>query len=201
MSGADDVVSLDPNRGVEKTQTHDRRRPQRRTEMSSAVSPSTVSGTRSTRCATRQPRRSSRRSREERAPTSTEPSRRRRPRRPPGAPRLRRIAPPRCSPLPTTSISMLRSSPVSRSQTRASLAAQPPTSFHCARITSASSPVRRGVLEGRAAGEYLAGYTSAIRREPVGVVGQITPWNYRSRWRSGRSAGARRRQHDRPEAF
>jgi betaine-aldehyde dehydrogenase len=33
-------------------------------------------------------------------------------------------------------------------------------------------------LEGRAAGEYLEGYTSIIRREPVGVVGQITPWNY-----------------------
>jgi betaine-aldehyde dehydrogenase len=33
-------------------------------------------------------------------------------------------------------------------------------------------------LEGRAAGEYLEGYTSYIRREPVGVVGQITPWNY-----------------------
>ncbi|MEV0143365.1 MULTISPECIES: gamma-aminobutyraldehyde dehydrogenase [unclassified Nonomuraea] len=33
-------------------------------------------------------------------------------------------------------------------------------------------------LEGRAAGEYVEGYTSMIRREPVGVVGQITPWNY-----------------------
>jgi betaine-aldehyde dehydrogenase len=33
-------------------------------------------------------------------------------------------------------------------------------------------------LEGKAAGEYLEGYTSWIRREPVGVVGQITPWNY-----------------------
>ncbi len=33
-------------------------------------------------------------------------------------------------------------------------------------------------LEGRASGEYLEGYTSIIRREPVGVVGQITPWNY-----------------------
>jgi 1-pyrroline dehydrogenase len=33
-------------------------------------------------------------------------------------------------------------------------------------------------LEGRAAGEYLAGYTSMIRREPVGVAGLITPWNY-----------------------
>jgi betaine-aldehyde dehydrogenase len=33
-------------------------------------------------------------------------------------------------------------------------------------------------LEGRAAGEYVSGYTSMIRREPVGVVGQIAPWNY-----------------------
>jgi betaine-aldehyde dehydrogenase len=33
-------------------------------------------------------------------------------------------------------------------------------------------------LEGRAAGEYVEGYTSFVRREAVGVVGQITPWNY-----------------------
>jgi betaine-aldehyde dehydrogenase len=33
-------------------------------------------------------------------------------------------------------------------------------------------------LEGRAAGEYMSGYTSIIRREPVGVIGQIAPWNY-----------------------
>jgi betaine-aldehyde dehydrogenase len=33
-------------------------------------------------------------------------------------------------------------------------------------------------LEGRATGEYVSGYTSMIRREPVGVVGQIAPWNY-----------------------
>ena len=33
-------------------------------------------------------------------------------------------------------------------------------------------------MEGKAAGEYLEGYTSMIRREPVGVVGQIAPWNY-----------------------
>jgi betaine-aldehyde dehydrogenase len=33
-------------------------------------------------------------------------------------------------------------------------------------------------LEGRAAGEYLSGYTSIIRREAIGVIGQITPWNY-----------------------
>jgi 1-pyrroline dehydrogenase len=34
------------------------------------------------------------------------------------------------------------------------------------------------LLEGRAAGEYMRGYTSMIRREPVGIVGQIAPWNY-----------------------
>jgi betaine-aldehyde dehydrogenase len=33
-------------------------------------------------------------------------------------------------------------------------------------------------MDGRAAGEYTEGYTSYVRREPVGVVGQITPWNY-----------------------
>ena len=34
------------------------------------------------------------------------------------------------------------------------------------------------VLEGRAAGEYMKGFTSIIRREPIGVIGQVTPWNY-----------------------
>ncbi|WP_340539379.1 gamma-aminobutyraldehyde dehydrogenase [Nocardioides sp. GXZ039] len=34
------------------------------------------------------------------------------------------------------------------------------------------------LLEGKSAGEYLAEHTSWIRREPVGVVGQVTPWNY-----------------------
>jgi len=33
-------------------------------------------------------------------------------------------------------------------------------------------------LEGRAAGEYLPGYTSIIRRDPLGVVGSVAPWNY-----------------------
>src|SRR3712207_9445625 len=33
-------------------------------------------------------------------------------------------------------------------------------------------------MQGPTSGEYLEGYTSMIRREPVGVVGQITPWNY-----------------------
>jgi len=33
-------------------------------------------------------------------------------------------------------------------------------------------------LEGRAAGEYMEGYTSFTRREAIGVIGQVTPWNY-----------------------
>src|SRR5256712_10930363 len=34
------------------------------------------------------------------------------------------------------------------------------------------------LLEGRAAGEYMKGFTSILRREPLGVVGSIAPWNY-----------------------
>jgi betaine-aldehyde dehydrogenase len=48
-------------------------------------------------------------------------------------------------------------------------------------------------LEGRAAGEYMKDRTSFIRREPVGVVGQITPWNYplmMAIWKIGPALGA-----------
>ncbi|GGL01003.1 gamma-aminobutyraldehyde dehydrogenase [Mangrovihabitans endophyticus] len=34
------------------------------------------------------------------------------------------------------------------------------------------------LLEGRSAGEYLTGFESYVRREPVGVCAQVTPWNY-----------------------
>src|SRR5947209_1828464 len=34
------------------------------------------------------------------------------------------------------------------------------------------------LLEGRSTGEYMKGFTSMLRREPVGVVGSIAPWNY-----------------------
>ena len=47
--------------------------------------------------------------------------------------------------------------------------------------------------EGKAAGEYLAGYTSMIRREPIGVVGLIAPWNYplmMAIWKIGPSLAA-----------
>ena len=33
-------------------------------------------------------------------------------------------------------------------------------------------------LEGKSAGEYMAGHTSMLRREPVGVCAQVAPWNY-----------------------
>jgi aminobutyraldehyde dehydrogenase len=33
-------------------------------------------------------------------------------------------------------------------------------------------------LEGKSAGEYITGYTSMIRREPLGIVAGICPWNY-----------------------
>ncbi|MEI6590635.1 MAG: gamma-aminobutyraldehyde dehydrogenase [Actinomycetes bacterium] len=33
-------------------------------------------------------------------------------------------------------------------------------------------------LEGKSAGEYARDHTSWIRREPIGVIGQVTPWNY-----------------------
>jgi acyl-CoA reductase-like NAD-dependent aldehyde dehydrogenase len=34
------------------------------------------------------------------------------------------------------------------------------------------------ILEGKSTAEYMRGYTSMIRREPIGVVGGIAPWNY-----------------------
>src|SRR5713226_819170 len=34
------------------------------------------------------------------------------------------------------------------------------------------------VLEGKSAGEYMRGYSSWLRREPIGIVGGIAPWNY-----------------------
>ena len=57
------------------------------------------------------------------------------------------------------------------------------------------------VLEGKAAGEYMKGHTSWIRREPIGVVGQVTPWNYpllMAVWKIAPALAAG--QHRRPQA-
>ncbi|MCW2796965.1 gamma-aminobutyraldehyde dehydrogenase [Nocardioides sp.] len=49
----------------------------------------------------------------------------------------------------------------------------PPSSDHFRFFAGAAR-----ILEGKSAGEYMADHTSFIRREPIGVVGQVTPWNY-----------------------
>ncbi len=49
------------------------------------------------------------------------------------------------------------------------------------------------VMPGSAAGEYLPGFTSMIRRDPIGVVGSIAPWNYplmMAAWKLGPSLAA-----------
>jgi 1-pyrroline dehydrogenase len=49
------------------------------------------------------------------------------------------------------------------------------------------------VLEGKSAGEYIEGYTSLIRREPLGIVAGICPWNYplmMAVWKFGPALGA-----------
>ncbi|MGV8968074.1 MAG: gamma-aminobutyraldehyde dehydrogenase [Cellulomonas sp.] len=49
----------------------------------------------------------------------------------------------------------------------------PPSSDHFRFFAGAAR-----VLQGVSAGEYLPGHTSFVRREPIGVCGQVTPWNY-----------------------
>ena len=57
--------------------------------------------------------------------------------------------------------------------------ARPPASTCPAPSTTPpSSPARPAHLEGKAAGEYSGDHTSYVRREPIGVVGSIAPWNY-----------------------
>ena len=66
---------------------------------------------------------------------------------------------------------------------------------------SASSPAPRASCRRSAAGEYLPGYTSMVRRDPIGVVASIAPWNYPLMMAAWKLApGARRRQHGGAEA-
>ena len=86
---------------------------------------------------------------------------------------------PRCCSSPTRSRSTATSSPSSRPATPASRSRRSRTTRSRAMVDNLrffAGAAR--TLEGKAAGEYLEGYTSMIRREPVGVVGQIAPWNY-----------------------
>jgi 1-pyrroline dehydrogenase len=51
---------------------------------------------------------------------------------------------------------------------------EPGPSSDCLRFFAGAARM----LEGKSTGEYMAGYTSMIRREPLGLVAGITPWNY-----------------------
>ncbi|MCW2681097.1 MAG: Aminobutyraldehyde dehydrogenase [Frankiales bacterium] len=57
---------------------------------------------------------------------------------------------------------------------RAAMLAEVPHVVDVVRFSAGASRVPDGI----AAGEYVAGHTSVLRREPVGVVAQLTPWNY-----------------------
>ena len=52
------------------------------------------------------------------------------------------------------------------------------STFRARSTTPPSSPGAARHLEGKAAGEYSGDHTSYVRREPIGVVGSIAPWNY-----------------------
>ncbi len=84
-----------------------------------------------------------------------------------------------CSGSPTRWSSAPRSSPTSSPWTRASPG---PPSCRTRSCCRRPDPLlrRRAArnLEGRSAGEYLPDHTSFVRREPIGVVAQVTPWNY-----------------------
>ncbi|MGB7236254.1 MAG: gamma-aminobutyraldehyde dehydrogenase [Rhodococcus sp. (in: high G+C Gram-positive bacteria)] len=60
---------------------------------------------------------------------------------------------------------------------------QPKATIAAEEITVGADQIRffagaARMLEGKSAGEYMDGFTSYVRREPLGVVGQVTPWNY-----------------------
>ncbi len=78
------------------------------------------------------------------------------------------------------------------------LADEMPAIVDCFRYFAGAARCMRGT----AANEYLAGHTSMIRRDPVGVVASIAPWNYplmMAAWKT--RAGARRRQHSGAQAL
>ena len=53
-----------------------------------------------------------------------------------------------------------------------------PRTSRSSSTTSGSSPARRATQEGKSTGEYRRGFTSIVRREPLGVAVGIAPWNY-----------------------
>ena len=81
---------------------------------------------------------------------------------------------------------------------RRAAATRSPAIVDCFRFFAGAVPRR---CPARSAGEYLPGYTSMIRRDPIGVVASIAPWNYPLMMAAWKLApGARRRQHRGPQA-
>ena len=77
---------------------------------------------------------------------------------------------------------------------RRSIAASRGSAFcrtKCRRCPTACASLAGAVrtMHGPVAGEYMAGHTSMIRRDPIGVVGSIAAWNYPLRWRPEACAG------------
>ena len=68
-------------------------------------------------------------------------------------------------------------------------------------IASATLRARCATCTASAAGEYMDGHTSMVRRDPIGVVASIAPWNYPMMMMAWKLApGAGRRQHGGAEA-
>ena len=114
------------------------------------------------------------------------PSRSTRPCRPRTAPSTagarprRRSARACCSSWPTRSSRAASSSRAWKVAELRQAATRARSATRCRRSSTASatSPARRAACSGTVADEYLAGHTSMIRRDPIGVVGSIAPWNY-----------------------
>ena len=124
-----------------------------------------------------------------------------RPRSRPGRTRRRRTARCCCSRSPTRSRRAPTSSAGSRARTPASRSAPRSTrSPSCVDLFRFFAGAAR-VMDGLAANEFVAGHTSIIRRDPIGVVASIAPWNYPLiHGQLEARAGARGRQHGRPQA-
>ena len=133
--------------------------------------------------------------------TSIAPSTPRRRRSRPGSTRRPRTAASCCSRSPTRSRPRPTSSAGSRAPTPASRSGPPSTRWpSCADLFRFFAGAGR-VMDGLAANEFVAGHTSIIRRDPIGVVASIAPWNYplyMATWKLGPGPGDR--QHGRPQA-
>ena len=147
--------------------------------ISSAANSSTPSAAPPCRSSTRAPARSTPPRPSPTKPTSTTPTpRRRRPSRT-GSARRRPTVRRRCSISPTR----WRKTPQALVEAEGRNTGKPNHVTAAEEIPPMLDQIRffagaARVLEGKSAGEYMENHTSWIRREPVGVIGQVAPWNY-----------------------